>query len=79
MSMSPPLTLLKGFLQFVMETPLLTRGNLLVSFQTAGDSALSANTCAKQLNISPNIMDQGLFVAGLTAVLPVVDTKFTMP
>jgi hypothetical protein len=77
--MSPPSTVLKGFLQFITGTPLLTRGNLFVSFQTAGDTAFSANTCAKQLNISPNITDQGLFVSGLTAVLPVVNTNFTMP
>ena len=50
-----------------------------VSFQAVGDNAFSANTCAKQLNISPNITDQGLFVAGLTAVLPMIDTNFTMP
>ena len=70
---------LKGFLQFVTGTPLLTRGYLLVSFQVFKDAAFSANTCAKQLNISPSITDKELFDAGLFSVLPITDTNFTMP
>ena len=68
---------LNAFLQFVTGSPYAI-GKIGVTFEENDDAeAISANTCGKQLTLSANICEEGVFVAAMMAVIK--EIIFTMP